>query len=127
MESEKPCPFCGETIRTKAIVCKHCHTNIVSALQEKEGKFVKVRVKTGDKVYHGEIFIPHYFHRVSDVINDNRPFLSLANTTEQTKASEINIGFLAVNKAVIEWVRLLEEKPKSDNEDQVSYEIYTSS
>jgi len=127
MEPEKPCPFCGETIRTEAIVCKHCRMNIVSALQQKEGKFVKVRVKTKDKVYHGDIFIPHYLHRVSDVINDARLFLSLANTSEQAKASELYIGFLAVNKAVIEWIRLLEEKPKSEKEDQVTYEIYTSS
>jgi len=124
METTKQCPFCAESIKPEAIICKHCHSNLTSSSKKREGKFVKVKLKTRDRVYYGEIFIPDYPARLSDVINDERQFISLINTKEETKVSEIPIGFLAINKNSVEWVRLLEEESEAEKTDQVSRSIY---
>jgi len=122
METTKKCPHCAESIKSEAVICKHCHSNLVSSSKKKEGRFAKVRLKTRDKIYYGEIFIPAFLARLSDVINDERHFISLSNTREETKASEIHIGFLAVNKNAVEWVR--EEELEPEKADQVSRSIY---
>jgi len=61
---------------------------------------------------------------VSDVINDEITFVSLSNTKEETKASEINIGYLAINKNVVEWVHLLGEEAKPEESKEISQSIY---
>ena len=109
MEEMKQCPCCSESIKSQAIICRYCHTNLSSFSKEKSGRYVKVQLKAREKVYYGDIFIPDYLNRLSNVINDERQFISLVNTTEETKTSEINIGFLAVNKNAVEWIRLLEK------------------
>lgn len=106
MENIKECPFCAEIINSKAFVCKYCKS-IVGGGSVKSGTPVKVRLKSHDKVYSGEIFVPQHMERVSDVINDNRHFIVLSNAKEETKTSEINIGVLAINKNIIEWVRFM--------------------
>jgi len=86
--------------------------------------FVRVKLKTRDKIYYGDVFIPDYFSRLSDIINDERQFISLSHTKEETEVSEIDIGFLAINKNAVEWVRLVEKEPEPEKKDQVSRSLY---
>jgi hypothetical protein len=117
--------MCAEPISSKAIICKHCHADVTKASKGKKGKFVKVRIKMKDKMYSGNLFIPPHLNRLSDVINDERPFISIVNTKEETGVSEDYIGFLVINKNVIEWLRLIETEPKSDKRSKDVYEIST--
>ena len=124
METMKQCPYCKEEINPQAIICKYCHTNLSSLTKDMKGRFVKVRLKSREKVYNGDIFIPDYLNRLSNVINDSRHFISLTNTKEETETTEISIGFIAVNKNSIEWVRLLEEETKPEGGEQPSQSVY---
>ena len=124
METMKQCLYCKEEIKSQAIICKYCHANLSSLTKGMQGKFVKVKLKTREKVYYGDIFIPDYLNRLSNVINDNRYFISLTNTREETETTEIPIGFIAVNKNSIEWVRLLEEETTPEGGEQPSQSVY---
>jgi len=97
---------------------------LASSSEGEKGRFVRVKLKTREKVYYGDIFIPTQFDRVSDVINDQRYFISLSNTKEETQTSEIHIGFLAINKSVVEWVRMLEKEPEPEKPEQVFRSVY---
>ena len=124
METMKQCPYCKEEINSQAIICKYCHANLSSLTKEMKGKFSKVRLKSREKVYNGDIFIPDYLSRLSNVINDSRHFISLTNTKEETETTEIPIGFIAVNKNSIEWVRLLEKETTPEGGEQPSQSVY---
>ena len=124
MEIMKECPFCAESIKPQAIVCKYCHSNLTGLSKENKGKLVRVKLKARDKIYYGDIFIPVHLNRISDVINDERHFVSLSNTKEETKASEINIGYLAINKNVVEWVRLLGDEENPDETEGFSRSVF---
>ncbi len=108
MEDGKRCPFCAEEIRSEAVVCKHCRTDLQSSAKEKTGKNVRVRIKTGEQVYTGDLFVPDYMQRVSDVLNDRKDFIILMNTIEENKVRDLPVGFIAINKSLIEWIRLVE-------------------
>jgi hypothetical protein len=54
------------------------------------------------------------------VINDARQFIALTNTREETETSEIQIGFLAINKNSVEWVRLVEKESVPQEDGQFS-------
>jgi hypothetical protein len=110
MENLKQCPYCAEDIRSDAIVCRFCRTDLLSQSKEKTGKYVKVRIKTGDQVYTGELFVPDYLQRMSDVLNDRKSFVILINTIEENKIRDLPIGFIAINKNRIEWIRLAESQ-----------------
>jgi hypothetical protein len=110
MEAMKICPHCAESIKLEAVVCRYCHNSVVFTSKEHDGKFVKVCLKAREKTYYGDIFVPSHLSRLSNVINDARQFVSLVNTREETSTTEIHIGFLAINKSAIEWVRLLEKE-----------------
>ncbi len=105
-EDSRNCPFCGEEIKYIAVVCKHCHRDIQDGSREKNGKLIRVRMKAGEKIYIGDIFLPSYLYRVSDVINDNRHFIVLSNALEEGRTRNISIGFLAINKNHTEWIEL---------------------
>jgi hypothetical protein len=108
----KKCPMCAEEIWADAVVCRYCHTQIEKEAKAKDGRFVKVRLKVKDTIYYGDIYVPGYTDRVGDVVNDGRQFLSLVNTHEETRSHDMEIGYIAINKNTIEWLRILERDPK---------------
>lgn len=120
----KLCPYCAESIKLEAIICRYCHTDLTGLPKEGEGKFAKVRLKTRDKTYYGDIFIPSHLYRLSNVINDARQFIALTDAKEETKTSEIHIGFLAINKSAVEWIRLMADESELEVIQQVSGQTY---
>jgi hypothetical protein len=105
-DDTKQCPFCGEDIKAVARVCRYCLTDIDSTNQDHEGTFVTVRIKVKEQTYTGDIFVPHFMRRLSDVINDRRHFITLSNAYEDTGMKEVPVGFLAINKNQIEKIEL---------------------
>jgi hypothetical protein len=106
MENVKQCPFCGEEIKTMAMICRYCHGDLKDVVKDKKGKLVTVRLKAGEKIYFGDIFVPEIIYRVSDIINDERHFIILSNAFEETRVRDVPIGFLAINKNLTEWIEL---------------------
>jgi len=124
MEDMKQCPNCAESIKAQAIICRYCQSNLAFIAKEQKGRFIKVCLKARDKTYYGDIFVPAYISRLSNVINDARQFIALTNTREETETSEIQIGFLAINKNSVEWVRLVEKEsvPQEDGKFSRSFD-----
>jgi hypothetical protein len=109
----KECPMCAEEVRAGAIICWHCSTNIEREVTARDGEFAKVRLKAKDRVYYGDVYVPGHTNRVSDVMNDEKRFLSLVHTYEETKSHDLEIGYIAINKNTVEWVRILKHDPKA--------------
>jgi hypothetical protein len=112
MSDTKECPFCAEEIKATAIICRYCHTALKGSEKTNMGKFVKIRLKAGEKTYFGDVFIPEHL-RVSDIINDSRHFIVFSNAVEERKTKDVTVGFLAINKNMTEWIEL-----KTTDEDQ---------
>jgi hypothetical protein len=84
MGRTKDYPYCGERIKEAALLCRYGHSRVSGRV---EGTRVRVRLKGPEKSYRGDLFVPAHF-RMSDVINDERPFLILTNAVEETKATD---------------------------------------
>ncbi len=125
MEGIKQCPHCGEDIKAMARICRYCHSELKVDVKDRKGQYVKVRLKSGEKIYFGDIYLPEYVYRVSDIINDNRHFIILSNAFEETRVRDITIGFLAINKNLTEWVELKnpvsEEQSSEDSKTKFIY------
>ena len=50
----KACPRCFEQVRVEAEICRYCHSRIANA---KDGQYARVRIKAGDKIYRGDLFV----------------------------------------------------------------------
>ena len=70
-------------------------------------RWATVRVETDGGTYVGRIYVPDTNRRVSDVLADDRQFLSLTdvrvNDGEQVEA------YMAVNKSFVRTLRILDE------------------
>jgi hypothetical protein len=71
---------------------------------------VKVWVKTMDSAYTGFIYLPGESKRFSDIINDERKFISI--TDVESKDFALPKPFLMINKDTIELMELLESDKK---------------
>ena len=71
-------------------------------------KYRKVRawVKTMDSAYTGTVYLPADDTRFSDVLNDERQFISM--TDVESKDFAQRKAYLSINKDLIELVELLE-------------------
>ena len=66
-----------------------------------------VRVETDGSVYEGRIWVPSASCRVSDVLADDRQFLSL--TEVRVNDSEQREAYMALSKSVIRRLRILDD------------------
>jgi hypothetical protein len=75
---------------------------------KKKMEYRKVRawVKTVDSAYSGTIYLPKDQTRISDVMNDERQFISM--TDVESKDFTSPKAYLAINKDLIELVEILE-------------------
>ncbi len=75
---------------------------------EKNPPFRKIKawVKTVDSAYTGFIYLPADQSRFSDVINDERQFISMTEVESKDFANPKS--YLAINKDLIELVEILE-------------------
>ena len=76
--------------------------------KDKKANYRKVRawVKTVDSAYTGIIHLPPDQSRFSDVLNDERQFISMTNVESKDFAQPKT--YLAINKDLIELVEILE-------------------
>ncbi len=118
--------MCAEDIRAEAVICHYCMTEIHNKGKDKEGRFVNVKLGVGDVIYRGEIFIPGHDKRVSDVLNDRRLFISMIDTVEEMKGRDYNykIGYIALSKKVVEWVRIVESVPEKKESAAQTRTVY---
>ncbi len=103
-EEYKKCPECAEDINVKAFICRYCNTTVAKREKSEDGIFVKIRLKAEDKMYHGSIYLTSSNCRVSDIMNDNRMFISLVNTTQEVGDHNVEKGFFIINKTIISWI-----------------------
>ncbi|MGE5253390.1 MAG: hypothetical protein ACM3N7_05465 [Planctomycetaceae bacterium] len=77
-------------------------------MKEKKVQFKKVRawIKTVGSTYTGTLYLPKDNTRISDLMNDERQFLSLTNVDSKDFASPK--AYLAINKDLIELVEILD-------------------
>ncbi len=108
MDEMRECPQCAEPVKATAMICRHCRSRLPFS---QEGQLVRVRVRGRERTYWGDLFVAAR-SRVSDTINDERHFVVLTNAMEETKTADVRVGFLAINKNSIEWVRLVEAPEK---------------
>ncbi len=67
---------------------------------------VKAWIKTVDSSYTGTIYLPQDQARISDVMNDERQFISMTDVESKDFASPK--AYLAINKDLIELVEILD-------------------
>jgi len=76
--------------------------------EKKKVQYKKVRawIKTVDSTYTGTIYLPIDHTRISDVMNDERQFISMTDVDSKDFASPK--AYLAINKDLIELVEILD-------------------
>jgi len=79
----------------------------VLAYKPERSRFATVRVETDGGIYVGRIYVPDASSRVSDVLADDRQFLSL--TDVRVNEGEHVEAYMAVNKSFVRTLRILDE------------------
>jgi hypothetical protein len=79
----------------------------ISSYTPERSRWATIRVETDGGVYVGRICVPDARLRVSDVLADDRQFLSL--TDVRVNGGEQAEAFMAVNKKFIRTLRVLDE------------------
>ncbi len=76
--------------------------------EKKKVQYKRVRawIKTLDSTYTGTIYLPKEETRISDVMNDERQFISMTDVDSKDFASRK--AYLAINKDLIELVEILD-------------------
>jgi hypothetical protein len=70
-------------------------------------RWATVRIETDNATYVGRVFVPETKKRLSDVLCDERPFISLTEVSiNEADAVE---PFVAINKSFVRTVRVLHE------------------
>jgi hypothetical protein len=114
-EEYKECPECAEDIKVKAFSCRYCGATVAKREKIEGGSFIRVVLKAEDKIYHGDIYLTDLMCHFSDIMNDDRKFIPIANTTQEIGDDHTKIGFFLLNKSIIHWIH--EEKDVSEKED----------
>jgi hypothetical protein len=70
-------------------------------------RWAKVQIEAEQAVYVGRMYIPETRKRLSDVLSDERPFISLTEVSINDGAE--TEPFLAINKRYVLTVRVLDE------------------
>jgi len=75
--------------------------------EKQKVQFKKVRawVKTVNSTYTGTLYLPKEQTRISDLMNDERQFISMTDVDSKDFASPK--AYLAINKDLIELVEIL--------------------
>jgi hypothetical protein len=81
-------------------------TDMLACAAER-ARWATVRVETEGAVYVGRIYVPDSRQRVSDVLADDRQFLSL--TEVRVNDGEHIESYMAVNKSFVRTLRILDE------------------
>lgn len=72
-----------------------------------ETKKVRIKVRTVNGTYSGDILVPAMRNRVSDVFNDEeRTFINLTNVV--IEKTDEKASFMSLNKNMIESITLVE-------------------
>ena len=72
-----------------------------------EGKKIRIKVRTVNSTYVGDIRLPAMRNRVSDLFNDEqRDFISLTDVTVDDRKEQA--AFVSLNKNMIESIMLAE-------------------
>ena len=67
---------------------------------------VRAWIKTADSAFTGTLYLPGDQTRISDLLNDERQFISMTNVESKDFASPK--AYLAINKDRVELVEILE-------------------
>ena len=67
---------------------------------------VRAWIKTADSAFTGTLYLPGDQTRISDLLNDERQFISITNVESKDFASPK--AYLAINKDRVELVEILE-------------------
>ena len=74
---------------------------------------VRASVKTVSSTYTGTIHLPRSQTRISDVMNDERQFISMTEVESEDFASPK--AYLAINKDLIELVEILDSETEPES------------
>jgi hypothetical protein len=104
-EEYKKCHVCAEDIRAKAFKCRYCGATVAREKIIESGNFTRVILEAEGATYKGDIYLTNLKFRVSDIMNDDRKFLSIVNATREVGDKTLKIGFFILNKSIINSVR----------------------
>ncbi len=111
-EDYKQCHVCAEDIKSKAFKCRYCGATVAKEKIIENGNFTRVILEANGATYKGDIYLTDLKFRVSDVMNDDRKFLSIVNATRDVGNNTLKIGFFILNKSMINLVREDEDIPE---------------